>query len=44
VALPTVEPETKAGSKIAFGVTLPVLPTLNIISSSLVTTSSGANL
>ena len=39
-----VEPATLTGSKMAFGVILPVLPTVKVISNNFVGTSSGGNL
>ena len=44
VALWTTDPATLTGDKTALGVILPVLPTVKMISSSLVMTSSGGNL
>ena len=44
VAMPTVEPETSTGSITPNGVTRPVRPTLTLMSSSLVVTSSGGYL
>ena len=44
VAMPTVEPETCTGSITPNGVTRPVRPTLTLMSSSLVVTSSGGYL
>ena len=44
VAFVTVEPATFTGSMYAKGVTRPVLPTLTLISSSTVVTSSGGYL
>ena len=43
-ALETVVPATLTGSRIAVGVTTPVLPMLNSISNSFETTSSAGNL
>ena len=44
VALWIILPWTLTGDKTALGVILPVLPTVKIISSSLVVTTSGGNL
>src|SRR5699024_8971892 len=44
VAIETVEPSTNTGSMTAYGVTLPVRPTLTKISSNFVWTSSGGYL
>ena len=44
VAIPTVDPDTNTGSITPNGVTRPVRPTLTLMSSSLVVTSSGGYL
>ena len=44
VARCTSEPATRTGERMALGVILPVRPTVNTMSNSLVDTSSGGNL